>query len=103
MIYCDSRHSELETCCDIPSGPVSKDSCMETMGRNGNLAFGREGGVQGLEMVSRGSGGHLPSECDLRGSQVIITRVSFPGQPGYGLGEQGHVAPPKGLLQSQPD
>lgn len=24
VIYCDSRHAELETCCDIPSGPVSK-------------------------------------------------------------------------------
>uniref|UniRef100_A0A8B9PHI8 VWFA domain-containing protein n=1 Tax=Apteryx owenii TaxID=8824 RepID=A0A8B9PHI8_APTOW len=23
VIYCDSRHAELETCCDIPSGPVS--------------------------------------------------------------------------------
>uniref|UniRef100_A0A452ITL6 VWFA domain-containing protein n=1 Tax=Gopherus agassizii TaxID=38772 RepID=A0A452ITL6_9SAUR len=22
VIYCDSRHAELETCCDIPSGPV---------------------------------------------------------------------------------
>lgn len=28
MIYCDSRHAELETCCDIPSGPVSGDSCV---------------------------------------------------------------------------
>lgn len=24
VIYCDSRHAELETCCDIPSGPVSR-------------------------------------------------------------------------------
>ena len=23
MIYCDSKHAELETCCDIPDGPVS--------------------------------------------------------------------------------
>ncbi|CAJ0951696.1 unnamed protein product, partial [Ranitomeya imitator] len=22
VIYCDSRHADLETCCDIPSGPV---------------------------------------------------------------------------------
>lgn len=24
MIYCDSKHAELETCCDIPNGPVSQ-------------------------------------------------------------------------------
>lgn len=24
VIYCDSRHAELETCCDIPTGPVSR-------------------------------------------------------------------------------
>uniref|UniRef100_A0A667XRH9 VWFA domain-containing protein n=1 Tax=Myripristis murdjan TaxID=586833 RepID=A0A667XRH9_9TELE len=23
MIYCDSKHAELETCCDLPNGPVS--------------------------------------------------------------------------------
>uniref|UniRef100_A0A3Q3AS66 VWFA domain-containing protein n=1 Tax=Kryptolebias marmoratus TaxID=37003 RepID=A0A3Q3AS66_KRYMA len=23
MIYCDSKHAELETCCDLPTGPVS--------------------------------------------------------------------------------
>lgn len=24
MIYCDSKHAELETCCDLPNGPVSQ-------------------------------------------------------------------------------
>lgn len=23
IIYCDSKHAELETCCDLPNGPVS--------------------------------------------------------------------------------
>lgn len=23
MIYCDSKQAELETCCDLPEGPVS--------------------------------------------------------------------------------
>lgn len=23
MIYCDAKHAELETCCDLPAGPVS--------------------------------------------------------------------------------
>lgn len=27
MIYCDSKHAELETCCDLPSGPVSIVGC----------------------------------------------------------------------------
>lgn len=33
VIYCDSRHAELETCCDIPSGPVSNDTSMERRGQ----------------------------------------------------------------------
>uniref|UniRef100_A0A8C7IE06 Collagen type XXII alpha 1 chain n=1 Tax=Oncorhynchus kisutch TaxID=8019 RepID=A0A8C7IE06_ONCKI len=24
IIYCDSKHAELETCCDLPTGPVSQ-------------------------------------------------------------------------------
>lgn len=27
MIYCDSKHAELETCCDLPNGPVSVKPC----------------------------------------------------------------------------
>uniref|UniRef100_A0A3Q2FVJ2 Collagen, type XXII, alpha 1 n=1 Tax=Cyprinodon variegatus TaxID=28743 RepID=A0A3Q2FVJ2_CYPVA len=30
MIYCDSKHAELETCCDLPNGPVSITACRFT-------------------------------------------------------------------------
>lgn len=74
MIYCDSRHAELETCCDIPSGPVSRDSARGVGGWVLDFLpvtpWG--GGVQGLGAES----GHLPSECSLGGSLVVITRGS---------------------------
>lgn len=35
MIYCDSKHAELETCCDIPNGPVSLMSSMSSECRTG--------------------------------------------------------------------
>lgn len=31
MIYCDSKHAELETCCDLPNGPVSITGCRPTV------------------------------------------------------------------------
>lgn len=43
VIYCDARHAELETCCDIPSGPVSSP-CAEA-GRKWVLGL-QKGGVQ---------------------------------------------------------
>lgn len=43
VIYCDSRHAELETCCDIPTGPVSKASCTGRLGGNRSFASRRPG------------------------------------------------------------
>uniref|UniRef100_A0A3B5PZ89 Thrombospondin-like N-terminal domain-containing protein n=1 Tax=Xiphophorus maculatus TaxID=8083 RepID=A0A3B5PZ89_XIPMA len=31
MIYCDSKQAELETCCDLPTGPVSRTPCRHTL------------------------------------------------------------------------
>lgn len=43
VIYCDARHAELETCCDIPTGPVSKGSRTERLGGDRSLASKRTG------------------------------------------------------------
>lgn len=47
VIYCDSRHAELETCCDIPLGPVSKLLRAE-VGRERVLGLQSDGALQGL-------------------------------------------------------
>lgn len=73
VIYCDSRHAELETCCDIPLGPVSR-ACM--LGGEGEL---RGTGVSGAWEPASRAGRCPPSECGLR-------RFCFLGTRGVGWG-----------------
>lgn len=83
VIYCDSRHAELETCCDIPLGPVSKLLHAEETG-----PWPPEGQrCPGSRNEHSGVRGCPPSECGLRGAQgPSRARAPFPGHPGCGLG-----------------
>lgn len=67
VIYCDSRHAELETCCDIPLGPVS-NSCVQGWAGNGSLASGAIELSRAYKWAFR-SRGCPPSGCGLRGAQ----------------------------------
>lgn len=74
VIYCDSRHAELETCCDIPSGPVSHP-CIERPGGNGSWASRR--GVSRPGEGQSGFRGRPPLEGDLAGGpeSLLGTRL----------------------------
>lgn len=73
VIYCDSRHAELETCCDIPSGPVSRDSHTERLAVGERILRPRtpegRGVSQGLGTGTWGLGERPLSEYDLEGAR----------------------------------
>lgn len=93
VIYCDSRHAELETCCDIPSGPVSKVRPWRVWeerrgfwvlgpGREeASGAWERAVGVRGTPVVT----------CDLGGGPVVTPRDLFTGPVGSCRSSQGHA------------
>lgn len=73
VIYCDARHAELETCCDIPSGPVSKDFQGEVGSKaqvSGALASGREEAPRAQEPA-------VGVTCDGGGGPVVSLGVCF--------------------------
>lgn len=86
VIYCDSRHAELETCCDIPSGPVSRDShtarpAAEERVPRPRPPAGR--GFSGPRNWHLGVRGASIISMWPRGSPAILARGLFPVQQGH--------------------
>lgn len=78
VIYCDSRHAELETCCDIPSGPVSRDSHTARPAAEERVPRPRPLAGRGFSGPRNWGLGERPlSACGLEGARRSSLGVSF--------------------------
>uniref|UniRef100_A0A8D3E1P7 Collagen type XXII alpha 1 chain n=1 Tax=Scophthalmus maximus TaxID=52904 RepID=A0A8D3E1P7_SCOMX len=101
MIYCDSKHAELETCCDLPNGPCPKKVVTEAppveIPAPTPTVVEQKRGPQVNCSCSEGEKGEIgePGVAGPKGEKVIY-QTGLPGEIGFSgkPGESGKAGIP---------